>query len=131
MIGEERSLFEGFGLRFDDGQFIWYFTERGKAEILKTFASEQEACEYVFEQIKSDRYGRSHMVGFLENEQLKDEFCIELKNREIEFETDKIHYQQGIYKHRIFVFGCDWKKVEDLKTKYQKLETETQWQKKL
>ncbi len=122
-IGLKPAPFEGFGLKYDVQSYDWYYTERGIIEVLKTFEDEKEACQYAFKQMKNNKLAKRHLVGFLESEKLKLEFSRELNNRQIEFETDKIHYKQGSYRHRVFVFGCDCKKVLDLKAKYKKLDS--------
>ena len=115
-IGEEPNLFEGLGLQKDGDEFIWYFTERGRKQIIKTFEDEEAACEFAFNQIKNNRFAKTHLIA-LTDEIKMNEIINELKKRNIKYETDKIPYEKGIYKHRVFVFGCDYRKVKDLEGK--------------
>ncbi len=130
VIGTKPAPFEGFGLKAEGGEFVWYYTERGRTDVLKKFTDEREACQYAFKQMKNDKFARSHLVGFLESEELKNDLCTELKERNIEFMTDKIPFEQGSCRHRVFVFGCDRKNAEDLKDKYRKLEPKALWRNK-
>lgn len=42
----------------------------------------------------------------------------ELNKREVKYFTDELFYAENDYRTRVFVFGCDVKKVIDLKDKY-------------
>src|SRR5688500_12651875 len=67
-IGEERPIgFEGFGLRYEERKYIFFYTERGQRDALKEFTTEAEACEFVYLQMKNDKVARSHMIGFVKS----------------------------------------------------------------
>lgn len=118
-IGGKPAPFEGFVLNPKGDFFEWYYTERGIIEIIETFDNEEKACLFAFEQMKNDKTARSHLVGFFKSEKFQKEMCQELETRNIEFKTDKIPYDIDSLRYRIFVFGCDYKKVVDLKEKYK------------
>jgi hypothetical protein len=61
-------------------------------------------------------------VGFINDNKSELELVTELQNRNIEFWKDEIPYY-GLQRltTRIFVMGCDIKKVLDLQMKYVKV----------
>lgn len=118
-IGGKPAPFEGFVLNPKGEIFEWYYTERGIIDVLEIFTDEEEACRYVFEQMKNDLSARSHLAGFFKDENLQKEFCKELESRGIKFKTDKIPYDIDSPRYRVFVYGCDHKKISDLKEKYE------------
>lgn len=111
-----RTVYEGFGLKRENDLYIWYFTERGHHDNLKTFNSENEAVDYAFRQIVSDKYANRHLLAMVKSKPESENIIHELKNRKITFETDQIPYG-GLsdMRTRIFVFGCDIIKAADLK----------------
>ena len=114
-----RNIYEGCGLDTFGSLYVWYYTERGKRENLNYFRTEKEAVDFAFKTIIADRFARSHMIGFVNDKQIELELITELENRSIEFWKDEIPYY-GLLKlsTRIFVIGCDIKKVLDLQIKY-------------
>ncbi|WFB65358.1 hypothetical protein PZ892_09070 [Sphingobacterium sp. WM] len=113
------SIYEGFGIDKSDGLYVWFYTERGQKDNLKYFKTESEIVEYAFNQIKSDKWARTHCIGFSADiNKIKDLKNI-LQTMEITFFEDQIPYY-GIDRpvYRIFVSGCDIKKTEYLKEKY-------------
>lgn len=118
-IGGKPAPFEGFVLNPKGDTFEWYYTERGIIDVLKIFTDEEEACQYAFEQMKDDKSARSHLVGGFESEDLKDKLCRELEERGVEFQVGKIAYDDKNFRYYVSVFGCDHKKVSDLKEKYE------------
>ena len=58
------SIYEGYGIDNSGGLFVWYYTERGQKDNLKYFKSEPEIVEHAFNQIKSDKWAKTHCVGF-------------------------------------------------------------------
>ncbi|MFA9214536.1 MAG: hypothetical protein ACEQSR_11925 [Candidatus Methylacidiphilales bacterium] len=117
-----RNIDEGLGLDTYGSLYIWYYTERGERQTLNYFRTEKEAVEFAFEEITSDKFAKSHLVGFINDLKTLFELETELQNRKIEFWKDEIPYY-GINKPttRIFVLGCDIKKVLDLQIKYGKV----------
>jgi hypothetical protein len=49
---------DGFSLRFEDGQWIVYYSERGYRGDTKHFASEADATRYLLDTLTSDRTAR-------------------------------------------------------------------------
>ncbi|MBX3256149.1 MAG: hypothetical protein KF862_18575 [Chitinophagaceae bacterium] len=113
------SIYEGFGIDKSGGLFIWYYTERGQKDSLKYFKSESEIVEYAFNQIKSDKWAKTHCVGFSADLNKITELKCELEKTNTAFFEDKIPYY-GIDRpvYRVFVSGCDIKRTEYLKEKY-------------
>lgn len=116
-----RSIYEGFGLDTFGPLYVWYYTERGNRENLEYFGTEQEAVDFAFKKITADKSANRHLIGFINDKSTEKELLDELDKRKIEYWRDEIQYS-GINDLRIwvFVFGCDIKKVLDLKEKYNK-----------
>lgn len=113
------AIYEGFGIDKSGGLFIWYYTERGQKNNLKYFQTENEIVEYAFNQIKSDKWAKTHCIGFSADLNKANELKSELEKMNIGFFEDKIPYygkDKSVY--RIFVLGCDIQKTEYLKRKY-------------
>lgn len=112
-------IYEGFGIEHFGGLFIWYYTERGKKNKIKYFQSESEIIEYAFNQIKADKWAKTHCIGFTTSKDEKQELENILKNIKVDFFQDEIPYyglERPVY--RTFVLACDIKKTEHLKFKY-------------
>lgn len=118
-IGGKPAPFEGFVLNPKGDIFEWYYTERGIINVLKIFTDEKEACQYAFEQMKDDKYARSHLVGFFDRKDFQEKLCRELDARDVEYKVGEMTFDRKNYKYSVHVFGCDIKKVLDLKEKYE------------
>lgn len=112
-------MYEGFGIDKSGGPYIWYYTERRQKDNLKYFQSEVEIVGYAFNQIKSDKWAKTHCIGFSADVNKITDLKSELQKMRIEFFEDKIPYY-GIERpvYRVFVLGCDIQKTEYLKEKY-------------
>lgn len=114
-----RNIYEGCGLDIFGDLYVWYYTERGNRENLKYFKSEKEAVEYAFKEITEDKFANAHLVGVTGNKAKEKELLSELHNRGINYWKDKIPYGGfNDFRTRVFVTGCDIKKVLDLKEQY-------------
>ncbi len=113
------SIYEGYGIDKSGGLYIWYYTERGQKDNLKYFKTENEIVEYAFNQIKSDKWAKTHCIAFSTDINKINDLRNKLQRMETKFIEDKIPYY-GIEKpaYRIFVLGCDIKKTEYLREKY-------------
>ncbi|NDW19889.1 hypothetical protein D0T53_13400 [Dysgonomonas sp. 216] len=110
---------EGFGIDKVKGLFIWFYTERGQKSELKSFHTEQEVIKYAYEQIKTDKWAKTHCIGFTSNKSKAEKLCSILNNMKIQYIEDIIPYygiQYPVY--RIFVLGCDIKKTQFLRKEY-------------
>ena len=113
------SIYEGYGIGRSGVSFFWYFTERGSRKPLQYFDSEEEVIAHAYKQIKSDKWARSHCIGFTENRAEAMELVRKLQAMNIEYFEDDIPYHgPDRPTYRVFVFGCDVKKVGDLKELY-------------
>ncbi|MCD2425511.1 hypothetical protein LQ567_22190 [Niabella pedocola] len=115
------AIYEGFGIDNFGGLYSWYYTERGESKKIKYFQSEAEVVEYAFNQIKADRWARTHCIGVTTKAGEAKELGKILKALNVDFFQDEIPYnglERPVY--RTFVLGCDIKKAEHLKTKYYK-----------
>ncbi|MRX47820.1 hypothetical protein [Pedobacter puniceum] len=113
------SIYEGFGIDKSGGLYIWYYTERGQKDNLKYFKSEIEIVEYAFNQIKSDKWAKTHCIGFSTDINKINDLKNILETMETVYFEDKIpYYEIDRPVYRVFVLGCDIKKTEYLKEKY-------------
>jgi hypothetical protein len=112
-------IHEGFGIDKSGGLYIWYYTERGEKNNLNYFKSEEEIIQHAFNQIKADKWAKTHCVGFTSNKQDSVELANILTDLQVEYFQDEIPYY-GIKKpiYRTFVIGRDILKTEHLKEKY-------------
>jgi hypothetical protein len=113
-IGDQ-ALFEGFGVAADGDGFCWYFTERGKREILQTFRTEAEAAAHAFEAVRADPLAWRHLAACVREPALLAEVTAELARRNLPCWTDQIPYGgPDDLRYRVFVSGCDIRLAADL-----------------
>ncbi|WP_345949305.1 hypothetical protein ABDD95_20890 [Mucilaginibacter sp. PAMB04274] len=107
---------EGYGLDDNGSVYSWYYTERGQRQDLKSFPDEKAAVAYAFNVIRADRYANRHMIGFVASTDERDHLRTELASRNINYFDDVILYSNDPpqNRYRVFVFGCDILKVNDL-----------------
>jgi hypothetical protein len=115
------AIFEGHGIDKIGGHFIWYYTERGEKRDVEYFQTEKEIVEFAFKAIQSDRWAKTHCIGFTTSKTEARELNDKLKELNIEFFQDEIPYY-GLNRpvFRTLVLGCDINKVTHLKDKYYK-----------
>lgn len=111
-------IWEGFGIQKDGQVYFWYYTERGKQNNREVFKTEREIVEFAYHQIKSDKWAKTHCIGFTFDKNKTAELISTLEKFEIEYLQDEIPMKINENVFRTFVFGCDIKKVEYLKEKY-------------
>ena len=116
--GHRYETDDGVGLEKYRNLYIWYHSEWGEKENLNYFDTEKEATEFLYEYLRKDKYANSNLVGNFKGPKLKNEIVSELNNRNIKYWNDEIRYSPNEKIFRYFVYGCDIKKVEDLKEKY-------------
>lgn len=115
------AIYEGFGIDRSGGVFSWYFTERGEKRDLKFFKSEIEIVDYAYKQLINDKWAKTYCIGFTSDKNESLELTQRLKLLGIDFVQDEIpYYGPKNLVFRTFVFGCDYKLVEDLKAIYYK-----------
>jgi len=113
----QNAISEGFGIEKSNEIYIWYYTDYNKKENLKYFKTESEIVEYAFNQIKSDKWVKANCIGFGGSKSESHELAKILNDLNMDFFQDEIPFSdKPIF--RTFVFGCDIKKVEFLKSKY-------------
>jgi hypothetical protein len=114
-----RIIGEGYGLYHDGNLFVWFYTERGVRDNLRCFQTESEAVAHAFAAITGDKTANRHLIGFVTDKVQKQALLTELDARGIKYGEDKIPFG-GLYdrRSRIFVFGCDIRRVADLQEKY-------------
>lgn len=114
----KRVIHEGYGLYRDGNQFVWFYTERGVRKNLNYFQTESEAVAYAFAAIINDKTANRHLIGLVMAAQEQALFT-ELDARGIGYWKDEIPFG-GLHdkRSRIFVFGCDIRRVPDLLEKY-------------
>ena len=115
------SIFEGHGIDKIGGRFIWYYTERGEKRNLEHFQTEKEIVEFAYNAVNSDKWAKTHCIGFTTDMNETRELADRRKELIIDFIEDKIPYyglERPVY--RTFVLGCDINKVIHLRDKYYK-----------
>jgi len=114
-----RIIHEGYGLFREGSQFVWFYTERGIRENLQCFQTESEAVAYAYAAITSDATANSHLIGFVNDQAEEQALLAELGARGIAYRKDVIPVGGLHDKYsRIFVSGCDIRRVLDLRKKY-------------
>ena len=109
-------IYEGFGIEKNGELYFWYYTEKGQKNNLEIFRTESEIIDFAFEKIKSDKWAKTHCVGFNNEKQKTEDLTKILTEMKIKYLQDEIPFNKTAY--RTFVFGCDINKVADLKNKY-------------
>ena len=107
-------LGDGFALDRVGDSFEWFYVERGqRGRAEKVFASEEEACQFVYETLSKDDWARSHMIGMFESAAEAAELAQELSREGIWSKTDRIPYGgPDDPRFRVFVYGRDVFKVK-------------------
>ena len=114
-----RNIHEGYGLDTSGTLYVWYYTERGQRQQLNYFQTEKEAVDFAFKTITADKSANRHMIGFIKDRTKEMELLTELRNRNIKYWKDEIPYGgPNDIRVRIFVFGCDIKRVSDLQQQF-------------
>ncbi len=110
-----QRLGNGFALDKVGDSFEWFYVERGqRGQAERVFASEEEACQFVYEALSKDKWAQSHMVGMFESEAEAATLARALSLQGIRSETDRIPYG-GLNdpRFRVFVYGRDVFKIKN------------------
>ncbi|QWX84340.1 hypothetical protein H0I23_01410 [Cellulophaga sp. HaHaR_3_176] len=113
--GTELQLNNGFGLKCTKETFEIGYNERGNKQSIEKFKTETEAVVAFYKRIKSNKLLRRHCIGVLKSKESFTELTAILKSNHIRFEQDSILYAENDTRYRVFVFGCDVKRIDDLK----------------
>ena len=108
------AIDQGYILENIQGIYEWNYTERGEKQKLQYFSDEKAAVQYALKKIKANKHANRNFIGMYKSDQKVEQILAELRKRGVEFWTDKIHYKYNDWRRRIFVIGCDIKKVTDL-----------------
>lgn len=116
---------EGFVIGEENGVFKFCYSERGSTDVIASFDTEEELAEYALSMLNKDKWNKGHLVAWSKTEEGIIETENYLKSRNINFERNDVpcYYGKGKHAYRIFVFGKDILKIEDLdgfKEKYMK-----------
>ncbi|MCW3160166.1 hypothetical protein [Chryseobacterium oryctis] len=111
-------IWEGYGIDKNGPLYYWYYTEHGQKNNLEIFRSEKEIIEFAFTQISSDKWAKTHCIGFTLDEHKSSKLSEILKKQKIDFIQDKIPFYADKPAFRTFVLGCDIKQSEYLKTEF-------------
>lgn len=108
-------IYEGRGLEKNGNLYEWFYTERGKKQTLEYFDTEKKAVQFALKEIKGDSHANRNFIGMYKESSEVEKILSELKNRGIEYWTDKIPYG-GINdrRTRVFVIGTGINKAKDL-----------------
>jgi len=107
-------LGDGFALDRVGDSFEWFYVERGqKGQTERVFASEEEACQFVYEALSKDKWAQSHMVGMFQSKSEAADLARALSREGIHSETDCIPYGgPNDSRFRVFVYGRDVFKIK-------------------
>lgn len=109
---------EGFGIE-REGNFIWYYTERGVKTVVKQFLTEEEIIAHAFHQIKNDKWSQTHCIGFTTDPHKHRKLAETLLERGITFfESNIPNFHAGQTAFRTFVLGCDKQLTAGLKAQF-------------
>ena len=78
-------IWEGFGIDKNGPLYLWYYTERGQKDTLELFKTEKEIVEFAFNQIKSDKWAKTHCVGCNYDKNITAELISILEKLKIEY----------------------------------------------
>jgi len=114
-IGRHKAQ-EGTVIECEHGSYNWCYSERGRKTIIASFKTEKDLVGYAYKALLSDQWARSHLLVLTFDKEKVGETGKLLEDMGIEFLRNDIpNYRDGRRAYRIFVFGCDIKKVEHLK----------------
>ncbi len=103
-----------------DHFFIGTILNEEKKNILETFRTEQKIIEFAYNQLKTDKWAKTHCIGFGFDKNEAEQLRKILNEMNVEYFQDQIPYYPDKPTYRTFVLGCGILKVENLKTKYYK-----------
>lgn len=105
--------------KYDVEDFRFSYIERGNKSTLKTFTSEAELVDYALTYLNKNRWLKAHNIGWVRNQARIEELETILSLRNITFERNDIPVYDSLGAvYRIFVFGTDIDKVQDVKGKF-------------
>lgn len=114
--GQEGEIF-----KYEDGSYVHSYSERGSQRVIERFATEKELVSYAYELLLKDKWSKAHIIAFVYDEKEIRKAESQLNERGIAFERNDIpNYRKGVTAYRIFVFGRDILKCDDLKKDYMK-----------
>ena len=121
---DSAGIAEGYILAPVGSAYHWMYTERGKETVVERFANECDAVSFAYQQIKSDGWAWSHMVGILDGKKELNALKESLTRMQIKYHEDSIPYG-GKYdlRYRVFVHGSQADAVSDLRKKFGKTKT--------
>lgn len=120
-IGKYKAL-EGLFLEQDGYDYIYGYAERGHRDIEKHFGNEEEAVQYVLEELSKGKVDNSHLIAFTMDSEEILEAEKELKEMFIPFMRNDGPYfgQDGSTAYRIFVVGKNIRYLNEFQKKYCK-----------
>lgn len=118
-IGSHRAP-EGIFIEASGDSFVYGFSERGRREVLRSFATEKELAAYALEDLQRDPWNRGHLAAWVWSEAEILAAEEELRQRGIPFRRNDVpNYRPGRRAYRIFVFGRDVLRLGDFPKKYR------------
>lgn len=119
-IGNHRAQ-EGYIIEFESGAYNFSYSERGKKRVIKSYGTEKELVEYAYETITKNKWANAHLLVCVYSEAEILEVEGILKSYNIDFARNDIpNYKDGRRAYRIFVFGRDILRLNEIKKKYHR-----------
>lgn len=113
---------EGYIARKKDDKFVFEYTERGSLSVLKSFDTEKELVNHVFEKLCMKEWNWLVCVGFDKDLDNILRAQAELDSYGILYERDDVRnfYAGGKTAYRLYIFGKDYDKLKgtDFHNKY-------------
>ena len=97
-----------------NGKYEFYSTDRGKRYKLNEFDNEKDACEFVYNELKDDLYGKSHCIKATYSEERAKRLSQKLENENIKYHLGKSMHKKG-WRYLVVVYGKDVRKAKFIK----------------
>jgi len=97
-----------------NGKYEFYSTDRGKRYKLNEFDNEKDACEFVYNELKDNLYGKSHCITSTYSEERAKRLGQKLENENIKYHLGKSMHKKG-WRYLVVVHGKDVRKAKFIK----------------
>ena len=108
---------EGHEITGHGSSWFYRYTERGTTDIVASFPTSAELVFFAYDKIRLDPWAWVHCVAMVSSNQKRKEVAAELARRDIAFYSDIVPAYDSVGEpmHRVFVFGNDRHKVNDIR----------------
>ncbi|MBC2845418.1 hypothetical protein [Winogradskyella flava] len=107
------TIYEGYCIKIVDGVYQWCFHDRSHREVVVQFKNEKDIVSYAHKEITSNSWTKNNLVGIFKPLELNT-ILKSINKLDITYNTDQLFYGKDDVRTRVFVTGCDIKKVTHL-----------------